>query len=108
MKHEAAIQALKAALTERYGEKLDRVIVFGSAARDEADAYSDIDVMIVLDSGKDSVHWREESEVHALAFEIELQFDAVFDVKLVERSMLNGLFGHTPFMENVLREGVVV
>jgi predicted nucleotidyltransferase len=43
------LRALKQGLAQLYGERLKGVYLFGSYARGEADAESDIDVLIVLD-----------------------------------------------------------
>ena len=49
----AAIRAVLSALKDRlrclYGQRLRGLYLFGSFARDEADAESDMDVLIVLD-----------------------------------------------------------
>jgi predicted nucleotidyltransferase len=39
---------LKARLTELYGERLERLVLFGSQARGDAEPDSDIDVLVVL------------------------------------------------------------
>lgn len=42
------LDELKAGLEELYGDKLDRVILYGSQARGDAGPDSDIDVLVVL------------------------------------------------------------
>lgn len=42
------IQEVKQALTELYADRLDRVILYGSYARGDFHAESDVDVMVVL------------------------------------------------------------
>jgi len=42
------LRRLRAALEEIYGARLDRVVLFGSRARGEADAESDHDVAVFL------------------------------------------------------------
>ena len=44
----ALSQEVKQALTELYGERLDRVILFGSYARGDFHAESDVDYLVVL------------------------------------------------------------
>ena len=41
-------QEVKQALTELYGERLDRVILYGSYARGDFHAESDVDYLVVL------------------------------------------------------------
>ncbi|MFM2041791.1 MAG: hypothetical protein RLY86_367 [Pseudomonadota bacterium] len=42
------LEELKAGLTALYGDRLDRVILYGSQARGDARPDSDIDVLVVL------------------------------------------------------------
>lgn len=44
----ALSQEVKQALTELYGDRLDRVILFGSYARGDFHAESDVDYMVIL------------------------------------------------------------
>ncbi len=46
---EEVMRRLKRGLLDLYGPRLEGVYLFGSVARGEADAESDIDVLIVLD-----------------------------------------------------------
>lgn len=43
------LKKLQKALLARYGEKLSQIILFGSQARGDANADSDIDVLVVLE-----------------------------------------------------------
>jgi predicted nucleotidyltransferase len=42
------LSELKARLVELYGERLERLVLFGSQARGDAEPDSDIDVLVVL------------------------------------------------------------
>jgi predicted nucleotidyltransferase len=108
MQYRAAVQALKSRLSERYGQALERVIVFGSVARHTACAASDMDIMVVLTLPQHSVDWSTIQEIRALALAVELEYDVVFDLTVIDMHELAGLRGHTPFMERVLAEGVDV
>lgn len=43
------LRELKSGLTALYGDRLKGVYLYGSYARDEADAESDVDILVVLD-----------------------------------------------------------
>lgn len=45
---QALSQEVKKALTELYGDRLDRVILYGSYARGDFHAESDVDYMVIL------------------------------------------------------------
>ena len=108
MRNERSVRKLSGSLRRRYGSALDRVVVFGSTARGTAREGSDIDVLVVLDVPQEQADWRVEREIRALALAVELEDDVVFDLKVVAQEGLSGLRGHTPFMERVLAEGVVM
>jgi predicted nucleotidyltransferase len=53
------LNRLRTYLQGLYGDRLERLVLFGSQARAEADHDSDIDVMVVLDGEVDA--WAEKS-----------------------------------------------
>jgi uncharacterized protein len=53
-----AIEAAARILKEKFA--VENVILFGSQARGEADAYSDIDLLLI--SGRE-LHWKEEKKL---------------------------------------------
>ncbi|MBD2704060.1 nucleotidyltransferase domain-containing protein [Spirosoma sp. BT702] len=62
-------QDVKLALTELYGDRLDRIILYGSYARGDFHAESDVDYMVVL----------KDDEVKA-GQEIRHMVDKIYDV----------------------------
>src|ERR1700722_3325873 len=77
-KDDPALSRLRAALDEMYGDQIERVVLFGSRARGDAQADSDYDVAIFLRELPD--RW---SELHRLAdLRVKLIDDtgAFFDV----------------------------
>ncbi|MFW5803448.1 MAG: nucleotidyltransferase family protein [Verrucomicrobiota bacterium] len=105
-RYETAVRQLHRSLRKVYGSNLKDVIVFGSVARDTDTAESDVDVMIVLDGSAKPVDWRIEKDIRGVAFDIELKYGVVFDVKVIDARSLNKEKGHTPFVERVFAEGV--
>lgn len=102
------IQKLKKRLHDHLGEALERVIIFGSVARGSATEASDIDVMMILNDEFIDVNWRTEEDIMAVIYPIELEDDVVFDLKIMGKNDLQGIRGHTPFIENVMKEGITV
>ena len=101
-----AILELKQQLLDRYGDRLARFIVFGSYARGDYTPESDIDIFITL---RDTVDSKTECAVWDMAFEIELGFDVILDVKVYsEDDLQNTLLRVTPFVINVMKEGCPV
>ena len=98
----AALREAKAALERLYGERLVKVILFGSHARGEAHEESDVDVLVVLQG---------EFRVYD---EIKRTSDIVLDASLKHQEALSLIMmaekrfsdpGH-PLMMNVNEEGI--
>jgi predicted nucleotidyltransferase len=108
MEHVESIRKLKESLVRHYGADLEAVRVFGSVARNTSGPMSDIDVMIILNRPSKAVTWRTERELREIAYPVELEEDVVFDLKILAKEDLDGIKGHTPFMERIKMEGVAI
>jgi len=71
-----AIRILRERLIKRFGKGL-KIYLFGSIARGDYDADSDIDVLVLLPF--ESNHSVEE-EIFDIAYDIELDYDVVFGI----------------------------
>jgi predicted nucleotidyltransferase len=90
----------RAALDALYGERLERVVLFGSGARGDGQTDSDYDIAVFL---RDRVDLLEESR--ALA---ELETDVLFDTGAVITTipLPAGAYGRrTPLMQEIQRDG---
>jgi predicted nucleotidyltransferase len=78
------LKRFRAALDEMYGERLERVVLFGSRARGDANEDSDYDVAVFLHDLKegDLTHrWRELDRLADLRSEILYDTEAFIDAK---------------------------
>jgi predicted nucleotidyltransferase len=107
MRHEKLSQILKELherLVEHYGDRLVKVVLFGSQARGDATFGSDIDVMVVL---KGDVHPNEELErTGDLVAALSLKYDVLLST--VFRPEEAYIRAETPLLINVHSEGVLV
>lgn len=90
-------QALKIAAKVRvglesiYGPRLRGVYLYGSAARDELRAESDIDIAIMLDNAEDT--FTEHERVSQLGCDLSLEYDTLVSFLFVsEADFQNGRF----------------
>jgi predicted nucleotidyltransferase len=101
---ESILQALKERLETLYGSRLRRLVLFGSHARGEAGAESDIDILMILDEVCD--FWKEFERIEEITGTLSLEHDTVLSV--FPMSERDDREGRTPFLLNVRREGIPV
>jgi predicted nucleotidyltransferase len=93
-------------LTEKLSERLPEVeiILYGSKARDDSEAFSDIDVLVLLDR---EVNNSLEEEIFSIAYELEL--DVVFGILVESKVFWNSDLAHAmPIHWNIDREGIMI
>ncbi|MCD8300603.1 MAG: nucleotidyltransferase domain-containing protein [Clostridiales bacterium] len=90
-----------------YGNKLDRIILYGSYARGDNTDESDIDIMIVLNCGRNEIDALRD-RTYEMANDISLDEDVLLSVLLRDRQYYEENQDFLPFYKNVAREGVVV
>lgn len=71
----AALERFRALLTQRFGERLRELVLFGSHARGRAHEESDTDVLVVIRGLTE----RERGEVFELAYDADAAADAADD-----------------------------
>ena len=94
---------LKDLLKARYGEEIQKIILFGSRVNGEPRAFSDFDFLIILKNGFD---WKLEKEILNLCYEIDLKYDIVTDIQVLSLKDLNTIKGKQPFVLNALEHGI--
>ena len=95
---------MQQALKDIYGERIIRIMLFGSHARGDASAGSDIDALIVL---KGAVKPGEEiARTGGIASELSLKHDVVISCAFVSAERYET--EQSPLLINVRREGVAV
>ena len=88
-------------------EKTDstaRAILYGSEARGDARADSDIDVLILLEGDKRNL--RREEELSGALYELELKTGVLISPMIMLRKQWENRPFKTPFYVNVMNEGI--
>lgn len=96
------VKELKTKISDKY--KLHEVRIFGSSARGDRRAGSDIDVFVRLPQ----VNRQIEENLFDIAYELELKYDCLIDLIVFSDEALKGQYAETPIYQKVLSEGMVV
>lgn len=96
------VRELKQKISAKYTPR--EVRVFGSTARGDRKAESDIDVFVHLPQ----VNRVIEEDLFDMAYEIELKYDCLIDLIVLSDAGLKGQYLGTPIYQKVLSEGLVV
>jgi len=96
-------QKLKDVLSQRFGNIFDRIILFGSRSRGNAQPDSDYDILIVLITDYD---WLKENDILDACYEIDLEYNLVTDIKIISLQELGSLKGKQPFIVHAVAEGI--
>lgn len=95
------LKRFRAALDEIYGDRIDRVILFGSRARGDARENSDYDVAVFLRSLPD--RWAELDRLAKLRVDFLDETDVFFDAKPFPAEAYQD---RSPLMHEIRREGL--
>jgi predicted nucleotidyltransferase len=85
-----------------YGDRLKRVLVYGSYARNEATAESDIDLAVVL--AGDVVPGKEIDRMIDVITDINLEYGVLLSVYPVSEENYRNV--NSPLLINIRREGI--
>ena len=80
------------------------VILYGSEARGDARADSDIDVLILLEGDKRD--FRREEELSGALYDLELNTGVLISPMIILRKQWENRPFKTPFYVNVMNEGI--
>lgn len=99
------IAQLRESLASIFPHEQFDVILFGSYARNDADDGSDIDVMFLVDSSRQTIrekHW----QIGEAAAEVLMDFGIVVSPIVENRAYYHANADLLPFFKNVQREGM--
>lgn len=89
------------------GNRLKKVILYGSYARGDYDKNSDIDLMILTDfNDKELIEYR--TKIRNIACDIELENNIIISPIVRNIEKYNNRINVIPFYMNVQKEGVII
>lgn len=98
------LQRCKSVLETHYRSRLRGLVLFGSAARGEADPESDIDLLVLLDQPED--YFRELRTIVGLLYPVQLESEWLISAKPASADDFEQ--GRLPLYRIARREGVQV
>jgi predicted nucleotidyltransferase len=98
------IQKCKEVLAKQYGRRLKGVILYGSMARGEATASSDIDLLVLLEQPFD--YFVELRKLVDVLYPVQLESEQLISAK--PASVTDFEMGRLSLYRNARREGVTV
>ncbi len=90
-----------------FGDRLKKVILYGSYARGDYDAESDVDVMFLVDKQEEELR-QDVKKVIKLETEIGLQYDVFIAPLLQSYEKFLKYLSVMPFYQNIEKEGIVI
>lgn len=88
-----------------FHENIREIILYGSAARNEATEESDIDIAIILLDDMDEM---TKGEFINWSADMDLRYDRVFSIIDIQKERIEKWGQVLPFYKNVQKEGIVL
>lgn len=89
------------------GDKYNCTLLYGSYARGDYDAESDIDIMVLADVSREELS-KYKKPIMMLTSELGLEHDIVITVTLKDSETFNRYLGAVPFYDSVKKEGIPI
>lgn len=100
----AGLMTFIARLQQRYGDDLLRVVLFGSKARGDFDAESDLDVLVVV---RDGDYWQRWYEITDLTTQLLLETGVNISALVRDEARYQWwVTHHAPIYHSIHRDGV--
>lgn len=86
-----------------FPDKIEKVILYGSYARNEPNNNSDIDILVICRGVVDA---KLREQIYGICYDINSKYDVWIDLSLLSENDLNTIRGKQPFVRNAFAEGI--
>lgn len=104
---ETIMQELIEKVVPIFGDKLKKVILYGSYARGDYDAESDVDVMLLVDEDDENLRTYRKP-IRKVESEIDFKYDVLLCGIVQNQDKFYQYINDIPFYSNVNKEGIVL
>ena len=95
------------AAKDSLGDRLEKVILYGSYARGDYDDESDIDIMVLADIPHEDC-WKERTKISERIRTLDLEHDVLVSLHVTDCATFYTYMSDLPFYMNVDKEGVTL
>ena len=89
------------------GDRLKKIILYGSRARGDYNPYSDMDIIVLADYNEQERRLYEKA-LSRVASDIGLEYDVIVSVMLNNEHLFMSRLPISPFYRNVISEGIEI
>lgn len=89
------------------GDKLSKIILYGSYARGDYRENSDIDIMVLTILADEEIK-QVKKNIYNLAYDFQMEYGVDISVIIKNEEHFNYWLGALPFYDNVQSEGVIL
>jgi predicted nucleotidyltransferase len=94
-------------LQEILGQKLRKVILYGSYARGDFDDESDIDIVALADVPRENT-WKYDDKICDISSKLGLEYNVLISIFLNNQSFFESHLPVLPFYRNIATEGIEI
>ena len=87
--------------------RVNKIILYGSYARGDAEDGSDIDIMVLCDNNKEEAN-KHFKEIFEIADKVAFENDIMIQTNVENESFFNNWIDDLPYYKNVKNEGVLL
>jgi predicted nucleotidyltransferase len=103
-KRDKVLQAAKARLVERFGEKIQDVILFGSRAWGKPNRWSDYDLVVVV---RGNNNWKQIEKIRSVLYDLDSELDIITHALVIsDQELQHSLRGAQPVFQHALSKGI--
>lgn len=101
------LQAFVKDIIAEMGSSVKKIILYGSYARGDFNANSDLDIMILTSLSENEIA-QIEDKIYDIAFEYEMSDNVWFSINIKNESHYNYWLGALPYYDNIDKEGIIL